>query len=128
MSIALRYFGVFVAVFLVACSGAPDARDMAPQAVADLIAGDASVVVLDVRTPPEFSRGHLPRAVNVDYLGDNFEQQLSNLDPAATTVVYCRSGNRSSKSLPFLDKLGFRDARHLKGGVIAWERAGLKFR
>ena len=36
--------------------------------------------VIDVRTPGEFSKGHLQNALNIDWNGDNFETEISKID------------------------------------------------
>ncbi len=96
---------------------------LTPVGAADLVAHN-EVLVLDVRTPEEFADGHLSGAVNVDYKGETFESGLAALDPGATVLVYCRSGNRSTRSLPALEKLGFARVFHLDGGFNAWKDTG----
>jgi rhodanese-related sulfurtransferase len=41
------------------------------------------------------------------------------LDPAAPTVVVCRTGNRSGRVAAFLVAQGFTDVRNLVGGMNA---------
>ena len=55
---------------------------------ADLVAGDASVVILDIRTPEEFAAGHIPGAVLMDCKADDFADQLRTLDPSKTYVMH----------------------------------------
>ena len=93
-----------------------------PEAAVLVQAGE--VVVLDVRTPEEFAAGHLAGAINVDFKRDDFASRLSELDRGRTYLVYCRSGNRSTRALPILDELGFGRVVNLDGGVLAWEKAG----
>ena len=61
-------------------------------------------VLLDVRTPQEFSAGHLPGAINipVDALGG----RLTELDGRHEVVVYCRSGRRSAIAASLLREHG----------------------
>ena len=75
---------VLLGVGLVAC---------APQSTIEV--GDDTVVV-DVRTPEEYASGHLEGAVNLDVQDPGFLAEVSELDPEADYVVYCRSGNRSA--------------------------------
>lgn len=84
-----------------------------------------NVVVLDVRTPNEFRTGHLQNAVNIDYTAPDFEQQVSKLDRTKPYLLHCAVGGRSTKALQVLQKLGFKDIRHLDGGLQAWQRANL---
>jgi rhodanese-related sulfurtransferase len=85
----------------------------------------ADLVVLDVRTPEEFSEGHLDGAVLVDFYDADFAEQLAGLDPDVPYLVYCRSGNRSGQTLAIMDELGFNSAVDVDGGIVAWAGAGL---
>lgn len=82
------------------------------------------LVVLDIRTPDEFSAGHIEGAVNVDYYEPDFRAQLDALDKNAPYAVYCRSGNRSSDARSIMAELGFREVYELEGGVLSWDQAG----
>jgi rhodanese-related sulfurtransferase len=76
-------------------------------------------VMLDVRTPTEFAAGHLDKAINVDYENASFESEIKKLDPAKTYFVYCRSGNRSGKSITIMRANGFQHIFELKGGIVS---------
>ncbi|MEO0464449.1 MAG: rhodanese-like domain-containing protein [Pseudomonadota bacterium] len=136
--------GLAVSLSLGACSGAPDGGAQAPQQsevtaetsaqagslrdvsiteASALVSGGSSVVVLDVRTPEEFADGHIEGAVNVDFLGDDFAEQLSRLDPAATYVLHCKSGGRSKKALEVLKEQSFTDVAHMTDGYDGWVAA-----
>lgn len=84
------------------------------------------VLVLDVRTPAEFGSGHLPEARNLDYYRSDFKDKLAELDSSKTFLVYCRSGARSAKSVNMLQQMGFKEVYNLSGGILAWQRAGMK--
>jgi rhodanese-related sulfurtransferase len=83
------------------------------------------LLVIDVRTPREFAGGHLEGALNLDASAPDFEARLRELDPAAAYLVYCRSGNRSSRALPAFRELGFTDVTHMADGLLGWNAAGL---
>ena len=83
------------------------------------------LVVLDVRTPDEFSSGHLPGAVLVDFYDADFPQQIQALDRDVPYLVYCRSGGRSAKTEQLMGQLGFSDVTDVEGGMLAWADAGL---
>ncbi len=87
-------------------------------------AGEKPLVVLDVRTAEEFAGGHIPGAVQVDFLSDGFQGRLEKLDRATPYLLHCRSGGRSSKALAAMRKLGFKTVYHLDGGIAAWLEAG----
>ena len=68
----------------------------------------AGAPLIDVRTPEEFSAGHLEGAVNVDVQGPDFEGRiLAGFDPAGDYLVYCRSGNRSGQAIERMRAAGF---------------------
>ncbi len=83
------------------------------------------VIILDVRTPDEFGEGHLEGAIMIDFYDDDFAEQLAALDPDASYLIYCRSGNRSGQTVPMLVALGFTDVADVDGGIVAWTDAGL---
>lgn len=81
-------------------------------------------IVLDVRTPAEFTEGHLPGAVNIDVSSPDFATRIASLDKAAPYAVYCRSGNRSAAAVQAMQGQGFTGMYHLGGGISAWQSAG----
>ncbi|NOT73442.1 MAG: rhodanese-like domain-containing protein [Cyclobacteriaceae bacterium] len=79
--------------------------------------------ILDVRTPDEYSQGHLTSAVMVDYNKPDFKQQLTKLDKAKPVFVYCAAGVRSAGASKALIELGFTQVYDLQGGINAWKKA-----
>lgn len=84
--------------------------------------GDPDFVLLDVRTPKEFKNGHIQGAILLDYHSNDFVDRLKALDRDRTYLIYCRSGNRSGKSLVIFEKLGFQHAYHMATGINGWSR------
>jgi adenylyltransferase/sulfurtransferase len=78
----------------------------------------AAPLLLDVRTPEEWSICRLPGAALVP-LGD-LEQRLGELDPERDLVVYCHVGGRSALAVARLRASGFPRATNLVGGIDAW--------
>jgi rhodanese-related sulfurtransferase len=109
-------------LMLTSCSSG-SATKVSPKEFADVIS-DESVVVLDVRTPAEFASGHLPNAININFEGANFKQEVSALDKSTTYAVYCRSGNRSSQAVKVMADAGLTSLYDLDGGIIDWQAAG----
>jgi rhodanese-related sulfurtransferase len=87
--------------------------------------GDAAWVTLDVRTPDEFSAEHLADATNIDFNASTFRTKVAALDHARTYIVYCHTGNRSGKATAVMHDLGFTHVYDVKGGIAAWQQAGL---
>jgi len=94
------------------------------QQAADVLETDNEIIVLDVRTPWEYRRGHLNGAVNINYLSLGFRSKIADLDPEATYLVHCKSGHRSERALKSLLKAGIANLIHLDGGIDAWRTAG----
>ena len=90
-----------------------------------LIDAQPSLIVLDVRTPGEFTSGHIDGAMNIDFKNSNFSTQLSALDKDQTYLIHCRSGGRSTASLKAFKKLGFKHIIHMDGGINGWNKAKL---
>jgi rhodanese-related sulfurtransferase len=83
------------------------------------------VVLLDVRTPQEYSGERIAGAVLIDYLSGTFREELERMDRGKRYLVYCRTGNRSEKAVTLMKELRFREIRHLSGGIVKWKDAGL---
>ena len=80
-----------------------------------------NVQLIDLRTPNEFSSGHIENAVNVDFFNqNNFKATFTKLDKKKPLYIYCRSGNRSSRAAKQLAGLGFEKIYDLKGGYMKW--------
>lgn len=83
----------------------------------------APKLVLDVREPREFKQGHIPQAqlmplpkILLDGSGLASDQDI---------VLVCRSGRRSTRAAQVLQNRGHQHVRILRGGMLAWEAAGL---
>lgn len=82
--------------------------------------------LVDVRTPEEFSTGHVKGASNINFLDASFISTASaNLDKNAPLFIYCASGNRSGKAKAQLKEAGFKEVYNLTGGGYKqWESKG----
>jgi len=87
------------------------------------IAKTKDKIVLDVRTPDEFSKGHLKDAKQMDFYKEQFKDQLKTLDKNKSIFVYCAAGKRSSATADMLKELGFTKINNLTGGFNAWKAA-----
>ena len=86
----------------------------------ELMINKEDLTLLDVRTTAEYSNGHLISALNINYYGENFDDEIDKLDKLKPIVVYCKSGGRSSKSALKLVEKGFEKIYNLKGGFDQW--------
>ena len=82
---------------------------------------NGDVQLVDVRTPEEYSEGHIEGARNINLFDDDFiEKAQAELDSSRPVAVYCRSGKRSAEAAQKLSGKGFKVA-NLKGGILAWD-------
>lgn len=76
--------------------------------------------ILDVRSPEEFSTGHIENALNINWNGDNFEGKVKTFDKTKPIFVNCQGGGRSKKAAERLFSLGFKIIYELNGGMNDW--------
>ncbi len=114
--------------------GGPGALDGRPELLATLerttatelaarLGRDDAPFVLDVRTPNEWSDGHVEGAVNVPL--NHLEERLSEVPRDREVVVMCRSGYRSSLAASQLGRAGHERLVDLVGGFEAWKASQL---
>ncbi len=91
-----------------------------------------SHLIVDVREPEEFAKGHLEGAMNVprgvlEFRTDaNYPGAIESLtDKNAKIILYCRSGGRSALAAQSLSKMGYQSVVSMAGGFMAWEEANL---
>lgn len=83
---------------------------------------EKSKIILDVRTPTEYKKGHLRNARLINFYDQAFKSNLEKLDKNKTYFVYCATSIRSKKAAKALVKLGIKKIYELKGGYNAWQR------
>lgn len=86
---------------------------------------EAGVVLVDVRTPGEFSQGHIQGATNIDVEASTFDSEIAKLDKTKTYAVYCHSGNRSGIATQAMAKAGFKHLFNLQNGLSDWLSQGM---
>ena len=84
-----------------------------------------NVIVIDVRTPQEFSLGHIKDAILIDFYKEDFIEQLMKLDKKTSYAIYCNSGSRSAQTCQFLSSQGFLHLYDLEGGIFSWKEKKL---
>ena len=99
----------------------------------DKLRQEKNNVVLDVRTPREFERGHIPGAVNVNIDSPDFEESMKKMDPGKPYRVYCAAGVRSARACDKLERLDFNSlyallypAAVVAGAMLIFEHRNLK--
>ncbi|MFN3653292.1 MAG: rhodanese-like domain-containing protein [Armatimonadota bacterium] len=92
-------------------------RELSPEEGHARVAS-GEVVVLDVRTLPEWRGGHIPGAVHIPL--DELTGRYQELDPEAETLVVCAHGIRSAAAGQWLVQAGFDRIANLRYGMSAW--------
>lgn len=98
----------------------PTITSITSEEAKEIIDTDEDIVIIDVREPNEYEEGHIKDSILVP-LG-TLESTIENIVPNKDTkiLVYCRSGNRSSKSLKVFEKLGYNIVYDF-GGITDWK-------
>ncbi len=102
-------------------------EDIQPKQAFELIQKNRTnpdFIILDVRTPREFSAGYIEGSVNIDLYSREFRDKIKALEKEKVYFVYCRSGQRSSNVLHLMKEMGFKKVYNLLGGILFWEDQG----
>ena len=99
-------------------------KRLSPQEAVRLI-NDRHALVLDVRPPADFKKGHILNALNVPQ--PKLGERLSELgkDTARPIVVYCALGGVAAQATHTLKKAGYAEVYPLRGGLNNWLSASL---
>ena len=85
---------------------------------------NVSPVILDVRTPQEYSTGHLENSIllPVQELQQRYNElsEFKNKD----VFIYCATGNRSTVAAKILIDNGFTRIYNLQNGISEWAKGG----
>ena len=87
------------------------------------LASDPNALLLDVREPAEFTRGHLPEARLLPLR--TVLDEGPELPRDRRLLLSCRSGRRTQRAMHMLRSMGFDDVYGLRGGILAWRAEGL---
>ncbi len=80
-------------------------------------------MLIDVRTPEEYSMGHIKGAVNIPVsdLDEGHFGELALVERDAELQLYCRSGARAAYACALLQSAGFTNAVNIGGLEEAME-------
>ena len=77
------------------------------------------VIIIDVRTPEEYTEKHIPGAINIPLA--ELENHSRGLSKEAIIISVCgKGGGRSEEASGLLQQMGFAKARFLCGGAVGW--------
>jgi hydroxyacylglutathione hydrolase len=78
--------------------------------------------VLDVRSPEEFDKGHIPGAEH-RFVAD-MRRRIDGLDKERPIATYCASGYRASLASSLMQSRGFKNVSNVPGSWEAWIQSG----
>ena len=80
---------------------------------------EAGALLVDIRSPDEFRREHVPGSLNIP------QQVLATTPlPARALIFTCRSGGRTAACSAEIARTAGEEALILNGGLAAWKAAG----
>lgn len=74
--------------------------------------------VIDIRTPSEWSAGHIAGSVNIPL--NHLEERMGEIPAKGLVAVHCQGGYRSSIAASLLQKAGRDNVYDMIGGYKAW--------
>ena len=102
--------------------------EISPTVAAEMILDSSQVVVLDVRSEPDFRgpEGHIAGSLNAPL--DTIERQLPELLPYQnqTVLVYGETSTDGALAAKLLTVAGFRNVVHVQGGIKSWIERGYR--
>ena len=84
---------------------------------------EAGALLVDVREDFEWNAGHARGAVHLPMM--QVPTRLDELPREAPIYLICATGNRSGRVAEYLTQNGFSRPINVRGGTVAWRRAGL---
>ena len=118
-----KLLSVFLAAILLAGCSAPKEtvsyRQISMDEAITMMEEESGYIILDVRTPEEFTDKHIPGAVNIPNETIAAEEIPELPDKDQLILVYCRSGNRSKQASEKLAALGYTNVVEF-GGINSW--------
>ncbi len=114
---------MIISLFSAACSSSQNNQTKFPSQNNEDFAATINmpdIQLIDVRTPLEFSSGHIPGAINIDVNNRDFDKQTGLLNKNHPVAVYCRSGVRSKTAANKLVEKGYT-VYELDKGILNWK-------
>jgi hydroxyacylglutathione hydrolase len=96
--------------------------DVVEVGIAAVARRSSDTLVLDVREPEEYARGHVPGAVNLPQA--ELASRLDEVPRDRPVQVICQGGFRSLRSAQFLTQCGYHTVANVTGGTGAWQASG----
>jgi rhodanese-related sulfurtransferase/glyoxylase-like metal-dependent hydrolase (beta-lactamase superfamily II) len=96
---------------------------VSPQTLAEELASPNPPLIVDIRTPREWTAKHLDGSTNLPLA--HLRERLAEVPCDRRIAVHCAGGYRSSIAVSILNQHGITNLIELAGGITAWELARL---
>jgi rhodanese-related sulfurtransferase len=102
-------------------------KSIQPTELHRILDQDKSTPLLDVRTPAEHARVHVPGTtlIPVDRLDAAALESRGTFSKNKPLFILCHSGTRAKQAAEKLERAGYGECCVVEGGTAAWEAAGL---
>lgn len=100
-------------------------QDIDAAQLAEIMASNQAITLLDVRNEDEVARGIIQGAIHIPL--SLLPNEVTQLDADKPMIIYCHSGIRSGHAAAFLANVGYEKLYNLRGGILAWAREGYNF-
>ena len=112
MSKIKRLLPFILSLMLLSSCGTPGSsssgyRQISMDEAVAMMKDEKNYIILDVRRPDEYAKGHIPGAINVPNEEIGTAEIAELPDKSQLILVYCRSGRRSKEASEKLVKLGY---------------------
>lgn len=120
----IKIFSSFVAIFFVVTMFAgctPNYETISPEEAQKIINSEKDYILIDVRTPEEFEKKHIPNAVLLpieEIRKGSVEKVLP--DKKQKILIYCWTGRRAEDSADMLVEMGYSNVINF-GGLVEWK-------
>ena len=93
---------------------------------------DSNTLIIDIREPAEYQRGHIPGAAHlprgllefdIHKLVDQVCTDPNTPNEEQAIVLYCGTGGRSALAAKTVEELGYKNVISMDGGIVAWAQA-----
>lgn len=107
-----------------------EAGEITPAELKGMFEDEKSVIILDVRETEQRAEGYLfddfvsVNTISITRGNLEWEVQEKIQDKNSAIVTYCRNGGRGALAAQTLKRMGYKNAKNLKGGIQDWAKAG----
>ncbi len=112
---------------IISCSNSQEIKHVDSKTFSTLIE-KGNGIILDVRTPQEFSRGHIENSTLISTSDPKFIEKVSLLQKEKPIYIYCLTGSRSRAVANYLTANGYTEVYNLNRGLMEWQQYGFPLR